>query len=168
MTARTTPRLRGFLLQCAFFGSLPALPLLLRVAHTRRAVFAGTVYGLSLVALFGVSTLFPSPGGGEGPPFGPDDVRRVRAAVLGVAERRVCGALMVPRSAVRDRSRRVRAPVVDEILAARLQRLITQHPTFGYRRLWALRQLAANAVGWLEAEVEAWIATRPPRREGRS
>ncbi len=58
MTGRTTPRLRGFLLQCAFFASLPALPLLLRVAHTRRAVIAGTVYGLSLVALFGVSTLF--------------------------------------------------------------------------------------------------------------
>ena len=38
---------------------MPALPLLLRVAHTRRAVFAGTVYGLSLVALFGVSILCP-------------------------------------------------------------------------------------------------------------
>jgi putative transposase len=28
--------------------------------------------------------------------------------------------------------------VVDEVLAARLQRLIAQHPTFGCRRLWAL------------------------------
>jgi putative transposase len=28
--------------------------------------------------------------------------------------------------------------VVDDVLAARLQRLIAQHPTFGYRRLWAL------------------------------
>jgi hypothetical protein len=27
---------------------------------------------------------------------------------------------------------------VDEVLAQRLQRLIGQHPTFGYRRLWAL------------------------------
>jgi putative transposase len=28
--------------------------------------------------------------------------------------------------------------MVDDVLAARLQRLIAQHPTFGYRRLWAL------------------------------
>jgi putative transposase len=31
-----------------------------------------------------------------------------------------------------------RAPVIDEILAERIQRLIGLHPTFGYRRLWAL------------------------------
>jgi hypothetical protein len=54
-----------------------------------------------------------------------------------VSERRVCGVLSVPRSAVRERSPKRRAPVVDEVLAARLQRLIA-HPTFGYRRLWAL------------------------------
>jgi putative transposase len=55
-----------------------------------------------------------------------------------VSERRVCGVLSVPRSAVRERSTKRRAPVVDDVLAARLQRLIAQHPTFGYRRLWAL------------------------------
>jgi putative transposase len=55
-----------------------------------------------------------------------------------VSERRVCVTMSVPRSAVRDRVRPAREPVVDEVLAARLQRLIAQHPTFGYRRLWAL------------------------------
>jgi putative transposase len=27
---------------------------------------------------------------------------------------------------------------VDELLAARIRRLIEKHPTFGYRRIWAL------------------------------
>ena len=52
------PRLRGLLHQYAFFASLAALPVLLLVSPTGRAALAGTVYGLSLVALFGVSALF--------------------------------------------------------------------------------------------------------------
>jgi len=52
------PRLRGLLHQYAFFASLPALVLLLLASRTDRAALAGTVYGLSLVALFGVSALF--------------------------------------------------------------------------------------------------------------
>jgi len=52
------PRLRGLLHQYAFFASLPALVVLLLASRTGRAAFAGTVYGLSLVALFGVSALF--------------------------------------------------------------------------------------------------------------
>jgi len=52
------PRLRGLLHQYAFFASLPALLVLLLTSQTRRAVFAATVYGLSLVALFGTSALF--------------------------------------------------------------------------------------------------------------
>jgi hemolysin III len=56
MTAR--PRLRGLLHQYAFFGAVIALPVLLLVSRTGRAVFAGAVYGTSLVALFGVSALF--------------------------------------------------------------------------------------------------------------
>ena len=55
-----------------------------------------------------------------------------------VSERRVCTTMSVPRSAVRERATKPRVPMVDEVLAARLQRLIAQHPTFGYRRLWAL------------------------------
>ena len=62
----------------------------------------------------------------------------MKHAVSNVSERRVCGVLSVPRSAVRERSTKPWIPVVDEVLAARLQRLITLHPTFGYRRLWAL------------------------------
>ncbi len=56
--APVKPRLRGLLHQYAFFASLPALVVLLLVSPTRRAAVAGTVYGLSLVALFGVSALF--------------------------------------------------------------------------------------------------------------
>jgi putative transposase len=62
----------------------------------------------------------------------------VKDTVPNVSERRVCRVLRVPRSAVRHRPGHDRVRVVDEVLAARLQRLIAQHPTFGYRRLWAL------------------------------
>jgi len=54
----TKPRLRGLLHQYSFFASLPALPVLLLASRTGRAAFAATVYGLSLVAMFGVSALF--------------------------------------------------------------------------------------------------------------
>ena len=57
-SARVKPRLRGILHQYAFYTSLPALPVLLLASPTGRAAFAATVYGLSLVALFGVSALF--------------------------------------------------------------------------------------------------------------
>jgi hemolysin III len=56
--ARVKPRLRGLLHQYAFFASLPALLVLLLASQTGRAAFAATVYGVSLVALFGVSALF--------------------------------------------------------------------------------------------------------------
>lgn len=56
--APAKPRLRGLLHQVAFFASVPALAVLLLVSPTGRAAVAATVYGLSLVALFGVSALF--------------------------------------------------------------------------------------------------------------
>ena len=62
----------------------------------------------------------------------------MKQAMPNVSERRVCTTMSVPRSAVRERATTPRVPMVDEVLAARLQRLIAQHPTFGYRRLWAL------------------------------
>jgi putative transposase len=62
----------------------------------------------------------------------------VKQAMPNVSERRVCAMMSVPRSAARERPEKQRLPVVDEVLALRLQRLIAQHPTFGYRRLWAL------------------------------
>jgi hemolysin III len=52
------PRLRGRLHQYTFFVSLPAVPFLFLTTRTGRATFAATVYGLSLVAMFGVSALY--------------------------------------------------------------------------------------------------------------
>lgn len=57
----------------------------------------------------------------------------------GVSERRVCKVIAVTRSAPRvPRVRACRKRVMDEVLAARIEQLIAEHPTFGYRRLWAL------------------------------
>jgi len=52
---------------------------------------------------------------------------------------------------VRDRgkTRAVSAaarPRLDELLAERIQRLIARHPTFGYRRLWALLRFAPRGL----------------------
>ena len=55
---QSKPSLRGLLHQYAFFASLPALLVLVLSSPTRRAALAATVYGSSLVALFGVSALF--------------------------------------------------------------------------------------------------------------
>ena len=52
------PRLRGVLHQYAFFASLAGAASLVFTAPTGRAAFAATVYGVSLVTLFGVSALF--------------------------------------------------------------------------------------------------------------
>ena len=57
-----------------------------------------------------------------------------------VSQRRVCQVLAVARSAVRRPVRvdRRRAGSVNEHLVTRLTALIERHPTFGYRRLWAI------------------------------
>lgn len=63
----------------------------------------------------------------------------MRAAVSQASERRVCRLLEVPRSAMVERSpRSTSAPKLDDILVTRLEELIQAHPTYGYRRLWAL------------------------------
>jgi hypothetical protein len=57
--------------------------------------------------------------------------------------RKVCRVLNFSRARLRTRAVAAAAsPRLDEVLAARLQRLIELHPTFGYRRLWALLRLA--------------------------
>ena len=56
--APARPRLRGVLHQYAFFAALGATLLLVFAAPTPRALFAVTVYGMALTALFGVSALF--------------------------------------------------------------------------------------------------------------
>jgi hypothetical protein len=55
----------------------------------------------------------------------------VKQAVPNVAERRGGAVRSVPRSAGREQPEKRRVPVVDEVLATRLQRLIAPQPTFG-------------------------------------
>lgn len=65
--------------------------------------------------------------------------------VPGVSERRVCSVLSVSRSVMRTGERtRSRKAVMDEVLVARIARLIEDHPTFGYRRLWAMLRFGAG------------------------
>ena len=63
----------------------------------------------------------------------------MRAALPQASERRVCRLLLVPRSSLREAShgKRQRRPL-DESLVERIRALIRRHPTFGYRKLWAL------------------------------
>jgi len=63
----------------------------------------------------------------------------VRRAFPQVSERRVCRLLEVPRSALRraPAEQRLRRPL-DETLVERVRELIAKHPTYGYRKLWAL------------------------------
>jgi putative transposase len=57
-----------------------------------------------------------------------------------VSERRVCRVLAVARSGMRRPAGPARrgAARINEGLATRIAALIQRHPTFGYRRLWAL------------------------------
>jgi hemolysin III len=52
------PRLRGFLHTCAFVASVPAAAALVLASRTGRATIAASVYGISLIAQFGVGALF--------------------------------------------------------------------------------------------------------------
>lgn len=63
----------------------------------------------------------------------------------GYSDRRMCRVLNIPRARLRARADCV-APVprVDEVFAERLRQLIALHPTFGYRRLWALLRFGAG------------------------
>ena len=55
------------------------------------------------------------------------------------SEPRACRVLGVSRSSVRPRPERpLRSPMVDQLLALRIREVIRAHPTFGYRRIWAL------------------------------
>lgn len=57
----------------------------------------------------------------------------------GVSERRSCQLLGVGRSGLhRSRREGPRRRTVEPPWVDRLQALIQQHPTFGYRQLWAL------------------------------
>jgi putative transposase len=52
--------------------------------------------------------------------------------------RRICNRLEVSRSALHVAGKPLKAPVLDEVLVARVHRLVRAHPTFGYRRIWAM------------------------------
>ena len=57
----------------------------------------------------------------------------------GVSTRRVCRVLNFSRARLRARAALAAVPArLDAALAERIQQLIERHPTFGYRRLWAL------------------------------
>ena len=56
-----------------------------------------------------------------------------------VSERRACEVLSVPRSGLQARQDRPRRQQrIDVLLADRVHALILEHPTFGYRRIWAM------------------------------
>ena len=98
----------------------------------------------------------------------------------GVSMRKMCRVLNFSRA--RQRTRAVAAsapPRLDEMLAARLQRLIELHPTFGYRRLWALLRFAEGirvnrkTVYRMLARLKGWfvnqrVVTPRPRVQGLS
>ena len=61
------------------------------------------------------------------------------ATLPGVSMRRVCRVLKFSRARLRARAVIAAPPPrLDEVLAERIRHLIEAHPTFGYRRLWAM------------------------------
>jgi putative transposase len=63
----------------------------------------------------------------------------VTTTLPGESMRRVCRVLKFSRARLRARAVIGKvAARLDEVLVERLRRLIELHPTFGYRRLWAL------------------------------
>ena len=96
----------------------------------------------------------------------------------GVSMRRACQVLKFPRARLRARAVIAKAPPrLGEVLTERIQRLIQRHPTFGYRRLWALLRFGEGVrvnrkavyrvlklKGWF---VHQRVATPRPRVQGR-
>ena len=76
----------------------------------------------------------------------------MRAAIPQASERRVCQLLDVPRSSMRraPAERRLRRPL-DAVLVERIRELIAKHPTFGYRKLWALLRYGEGLLVNLKA-----------------
>lgn len=70
----------------------------------------------------------------------------MKASVPNVSERRL-RSVVVPRSALWKSAagRSPRLSVIDDVLAARLARILRQHTTYGYRRLCALLRLHEGA-----------------------
>lgn len=67
----------------------------------------------------------------------------MREAIPEASERRICELLDVSRSTCQPGRKRNRAdfcvvPAVNPELSERIRQLIQEHPTFGYRRIWAI------------------------------
>jgi hypothetical protein len=67
----------------------------------------------------------------------------VKAILPQISERKICRVLGVARSSLPpqqggDRS----SKLVDELLAARVHRLVQEHPTFGNRRIWSFTSVS--------------------------
>jgi len=96
----------------------------------------------------------------------------------GLSMRKVCKVLKFPRARLRARTVIAKVPArCDEVLVERLQRLIERHPTFGYRRLWALLRFGEGLRVNRKAvyrilKLKRWfvhqrVATPRPRVQGR-
>jgi putative transposase len=85
----------------------------------------------------------------------------VRQALPQASERRVCRLLAVPRSGLRQGSaeKRQRRPL-DAVLVERIPVLIRRHPTFGYRKRWALLRYGDGLVVNLKAVYRILAAKR--------
>ena len=100
------------------------------------------------------------------------------ATLPGISLRKVCHLLHFSRARLRARAVSAKVPPrLDEVLVERLRRLIEQHPTFGYRRLWALLRFGEGRrinrkVVYRVLKLKRWfvhqrVATPRPRVQGR-
>ena len=102
----------------------------------------------------------------------------MKRAIPQASERCICRVLEVLRSSVRTSpaEKRRRRPL-DAVLLERIRELIKRHPTFGYRKLWALLRYADGIVVNLKAvyrilKTKCWFVhqrqvTPWPRVQGR-
>jgi putative transposase len=91
--------------------------------------------------------------------------------------RQICTTLQVSRSAMSVETAEQRPAVLDELLVERIRRVIEEHPTFGYRRVWAILRFREKIVVNRKAvyrvlRVKGWFTNqrtcRPkPRVRGR-
>jgi len=102
----------------------------------------------------------------------------VREALPAASECRICRLLAVPRSSLHQTptGKLLRRPL-DAALVERIRALIRRHPTFGYRKLWALLRFADGLLINAEAvyrilKAKRWFVhqrqlTPQPRVQGR-
>ena len=83
--------------------------------------------------------------------------------------RRICGLLEVSRSVLHERPVTEKPLVLDELLVERVHRVIDEHPTFGYRRIWAILRFGQGLVVNRKAvyrilRVKGWFVTQRTQR----